>query len=46
VAGARVIICVKVLQNNIYLLRLYDKLEKDVVGNNELSILLKAAGLL
>jgi mRNA-degrading endonuclease RelE of RelBE toxin-antitoxin system len=44
--GARVITCVKVIQNNIFLLKLYDKSEKETVDDKELLMLLEAAGLL
>ena len=43
--GARVITCVKVLHNNIFVLKIYDKSEKDTVGELELTHLLEAAGL-
>ena len=44
--GARVITCVKVVQQNIFLLFIYDKSEKETIGDNELIMLLEAAGLL
>ena len=44
--GARVITCVKIVQNNIFLLGLYDKSEKETMGDKELMLLLEAAGLL
>ncbi len=44
--GARVITCVKVVQNNIFLLSVYDKSEKETLDDNDLIILLEAAGLL
>jgi len=44
--GARVITCVKVVQQNVFLLSVYDKSEKETVDDNELIILLEAAGLL
>ncbi len=44
--GARVITCVKVVRKNIYLLSVYDKSEKETIDDNELIMLLEAAGLL
>ncbi len=44
--GARVITCVKVFKNTIYLLRLYDKSDTESLTDSELDMLLKAAGLL
>ena len=44
--GARVITCVKVVQKNVFLLSIYDKSEKEAMGDNELITLLEAAGLL
>jgi mRNA-degrading endonuclease RelE of RelBE toxin-antitoxin system len=44
--GARVITCVKVIGETVYLLSIYDKAEQDSVKNNELDLLLGEAGLL
>ncbi len=44
--GARVITCVKVVQQNVFLLCVYDKSEKESIGDNELIMLLETAGLL
>lgn len=44
--GARVITCVKVVQHNIYLLSIFDKSDKETINENDLTILLEAAGLL
>ena len=44
--GARVITCVKVIDQNVFLLSIYDKSEKGTIGDNELIMLLEAAGLL
>jgi mRNA-degrading endonuclease RelE of RelBE toxin-antitoxin system len=43
--GARVITCVKVVGETVYLLSIYDKAEQDTVKNNELDTLLDEAGL-
>ena len=43
--GARIITCVKVVQQNVYLLSIYDKSEKETVEDNELLTLLEAVGL-
>jgi len=45
-SGARVITCVKVVQQNVFLLSIYDKSEKETVEDKELLILLEAVGLL
>lgn len=39
--GARVITCVKVTKNYVYLLTIYDKSEKENISDKELSELLK-----
>lgn len=39
--GARLITCVKILQNRIYLLSVFDKSEKETVTDNFLKLLLK-----
>ena len=44
--GARVITCAKVVQDKVFLLKLYDKSEKETVDDKELQILLEATGLL
>lgn len=44
--GGRVITCVKVVRDTVYLLALYDKAEKENLADKELDQLLKAAGLL
>ncbi len=44
--GARVITCVKVVGETVYLLSIYDKAEQDSLKNNELDTLLDEAGLL
>ena len=43
--GARVITCVKVLNENIFLLAIYDKSEKEDITDKELKELLRVAGL-
>ena len=43
--GARVITCVKVENGTVYLLSIYDKSDKDSLGDSELDELLAAAGL-
>ena len=43
--GGRVITCVKVVQETVYLLTIYDKAERDTVLDNELGDLLNEAGL-
>ena len=44
--GARVITCVKVIRQTIFLLSIYDKSDQDSIGDNELITLLEEAGLL
>jgi mRNA-degrading endonuclease RelE of RelBE toxin-antitoxin system len=44
--GARIITCVKVVQQNVFLLSIYDKSEKETIGDHELIMLLEASGLL
>ena len=44
--GARVITCVKVVQQNVFLISIYDKSEKETVEDNELLVLLEAVGLM
>lgn len=43
--GARVITCVKVVQDTIYLVKLYDKTTKSTIGEKELDLLLSTCGL-
>jgi hypothetical protein len=43
--GGRVITCVKIEQDNVYLLTIYDKSEKADLEANELDEILKAEGL-
>ena len=43
--GARLITCVKTVSNNVYLLTIFDKSEKENVSDKELDYLLKLAGL-
>lgn len=45
-AGSRVITCVKVVDQNVYLITIYDKSEKESVSDKELNELLKLAGQL
>jgi len=44
--GARVITCVKIVKQSVYLLSIYDKSEKETVEDNELYALLEAVGLM
>lgn len=43
--GGRVITCVKVVKETVYLLAIYDKAERDTVTDNELDDMLNEAGL-
>jgi hypothetical protein len=43
--GSRVITCVKVLDQDVYLLSIYDKSEKENISDKELDGMLKMAGL-
>ncbi len=43
--GARIITCVKIINDTIYLLSLYDKSNKKDISDKELDALLKEAGL-
>jgi hypothetical protein len=43
--GARVITCVKIINNEVYMLALYDKSEKETITDKELDELLKISGL-
>lgn len=44
--GSRVITCVKVIEENVYLLSIYDKSDKESISDKELDELLRLAGLL
>lgn len=44
--GARVITCVKVVKQSVFLLSIYDKSEKESIDDNELMAMLEAAGLI
>jgi hypothetical protein len=44
--GSRVITCVKVVDQNVYLLTIYDKSDKESISDKELDELLLLAGLL
>jgi hypothetical protein len=44
--GARVITCVKIIQEHVFLLSIYDKSTKEALDDNELILLLEATGLL
>jgi len=39
--GARVITCVKIVENTVYLLTIFDKSEKENIPNKELEDILK-----
>jgi mRNA-degrading endonuclease RelE of RelBE toxin-antitoxin system len=43
--GARVITCVQVIEENIYLLTIYDKSDRESLEDNELEDLLNDAGI-
>jgi len=43
--GGRVITCVKITQETVYLLAIYDKAERDTVSDQELDDMVSAAGL-
>ena len=43
--GARVIICVKIVNESIYLLSIYDKSRQSTIRDEELDCLLKEAGI-
>ncbi len=43
--GSRVITCVKVVEEHVYLLSIYDKSNKESISDKELDKLLKLAGL-
>jgi len=44
--GARVITCVKIVGETVYLLTIYDKSEQDSISDNERDDLLRENGLL
>ncbi len=44
--GSRLITCVKKVDQNVYLLTVYDKSDKESISDKELDDLLKIAGLL
>ncbi len=44
--GSRVITCVKVVEQDVYLLSIYDKSDKETISDKELDNLLRLAGLL
>ena len=44
--GARVITCVKVVHQTVFLLSIYDKSDQDTISDSELIVLLEEAGLL
>jgi mRNA-degrading endonuclease RelE of RelBE toxin-antitoxin system len=44
--GSRVISCVKILANSVFLLSIYDKSQKENISDSELDHLLKLAGIL
>jgi hypothetical protein len=43
--GARVITCVKIVKNRLYLLTIYDKSDKENIEDKELDAVLRAIGL-
>ena len=43
--GSRVITCVKIVEEHVYLLSIYDKSDKESISDKELDELLKLAGL-
>jgi hypothetical protein len=45
-SGARVITCVKVVDQDVYLISIFDKSDKESISDNELDELLILAGLL
>jgi len=44
--GSRVITCVKIVDQDIYLLSIFDKSDKESISDKELDAMLKVAGLL
>ena len=45
-AGARVITCVKIVDDTLYLLSIYDKSEQENIPDDEIDTVLKSLGLL
>lgn len=43
--GARVISCVKIIENRVYLVSIYDKSEKDTIDKKAIESILKLSGL-
>jgi len=43
--GSRVISCVKIVANSVFLIAIYDKSEKESINDTKLDALLKRAGL-
>jgi mRNA-degrading endonuclease RelE of RelBE toxin-antitoxin system len=43
--GSRIITCVKVIEQDVYLLTIYDKPDKETISDKELDYLLQIAGL-
>ncbi len=43
--GARVITCIKIINQTVYLLSIYDKSDKEIISDKELDELLRLAGL-
>ena len=44
--GARVITCVKIVADTLYLLSIYDKSEQETIADDEIDAVLKALGLM
>ena len=44
--GARLITCVKIVNNTIYLLSIYDKSEQDTIHDDEIDAVLQSLGLM
>ena len=44
--GSRIITCVKITAESVFLLSIYDKSENESINDNELDLLLRKAGLL
>jgi hypothetical protein len=44
--GSRVIFCVKIVANSVFLLSIFDKGDKENISDKELKELLRLAGLL
>ena len=43
--GSRIITCIKIVEQHVYLLSIYDKSDKESISDKELDKLLKLAGL-